>query len=322
MAPRGDGVARGRRGAVHQRRGLGRPAAARQPQRRPALPDVSAGTRRAAGLGLQPALPPPCPLGLLRRPPPRARARPRRGRGVSLGGRVRFLRNHAVVRLGVHELDRGGVLASLVRRGDPRARAVARIRRDRPRRDGGGPRARPAAARRGAGDLAAHRRVRGRARAPARGERPCGREGAAADHARRRGRGRFRAGAGARGPSPSAPGGGLPADLPRAASLFGTSLRRLGLHAGSARSSGFCPASAATRERSGAAPTGSRPSPDGSSCTSGRSRSASCRFCSSWPERSLPDSGTGAREPSPRAVSSRSCSRSGSRCRSIGSSMP
>ena len=57
---------------------------------------------------------------------------PRRGRGVSVGRRLRLLRDDAVLRLGVHELDRRGRVAPVVRGRDPRYRTGARLPR-RPR---------------------------------------------------------------------------------------------------------------------------------------------------------------------------------------------
>ena len=187
-----------------------------------------------AGRGLQPPLPAARRVGVFRRTPPRPRARPRRRCGLPLGGRLRVLRNVAVLRVGVHELDRRGGVDAVVRRGRSRPGRGAGNRRGGAggRRRGSGPR--PAAPGRGARDLASDARLLRRSR-PGKGpDAPPGRADAGARVARRR---RSRGGcsrARPRGAVAAASRRRLSADLPRSASLFRARLRRGGLlaHAG------------------------------------------------------------------------------------------
>ena len=123
---------------VRQRARVGRAAAARQSERGPALPHRAPRAARAAGLGVQPPLPPARPLGASRSAPSRAAPRAcRRDAALFSGCAYAFSGNDAVLRQRVRELRRVRVVASVVR--------GRRARRSRAR-PGCAPRVTPAAA--------------------------------------------------------------------------------------------------------------------------------------------------------------------------------
>ncbi len=233
LAARRRRLARVGRGALRQRRRLGRSAPARQSQCGAPLSDVPPRARGTAGRGLQPPLPPAHPLGVLRRPPPGESPRALRRRGLPLGDRLRLLGDDAVVRLGLHELDRRGRVDAVVRgrRSRPGRRAWPRGEGAAGRRGGAG--ARPPASRGRAGDLAPDARLRRDPRARKGTGRSPRRETGRPRGARLRRYGGGRAGARLRGSPPAPARGRFSADLPRPAPLLRAGLRRGGLLPGS-----------------------------------------------------------------------------------------